>query len=109
MNKGNEDSAIIFIAMIIILSVLYLITGLPECVLKMFRNEVFIVVFISLILIFGIETPPYVSLAFAIIFVALFSLYNYQEALENFKTIEKNKYELRGCTKNCPNKSRNNK
>lgn len=61
--------------------------NLPKPVRNIFKNDIFRIIFLSLLVLIGTKSPPHVALAIAIIFVLTLHFINRQETFENFKNI----------------------
>jgi len=61
---------------------------LPDYLRNLFKNNIFRVVFLSLLLIYNFEKSPRVAITVAVIFVLVMHLINEQEVRENFEYIE---------------------
>ena len=61
---------------------------LPDFIMKLFKNPIFRVVFLSLLLVYKFENAPSVSLTVAMIFVITMHFINSQEEVEAFEDLE---------------------
>jgi hypothetical protein len=61
---------------------------LPPYVRNLFKNEIFRVLFLSLLIVFRFDKAPSMALMIAIIFVLTLQMINNQEIKENFAYIE---------------------
>ena len=61
---------------------------LPEWVAKLFKNDIFKIVYLSLLLMIPLEKAPHVSIMIALIFVLTLNYLNKQEMQENFQLLE---------------------
>jgi hypothetical protein len=64
-------------------------TELPKWLVSLFKNDIFKVLFLSLLLIVPFETAPQIALIIALSFVLLSHSVNIYEKDEHFKKIEK--------------------
>lgn len=62
---------------------------LPEYIKTLFRNNIFRIVFLSLLLIYSFNATPYVALAIALVFVLTLYFLNHEETKENFAHLER--------------------
>lgn len=78
--------------------VLYVLTlsqiGLPSYIEALFKNTVFRVLFLSLLLIFNFKKTPHVAVIVAMIFVITLEYLNRKEMYETVKYIETYQQEL---------------
>lgn len=68
---------------------------LPDYIRNLFNNNIFRVVFLSLLLIHNFNRSPHVSLAIALVFVITMQYISDQEIKENFAYLESFRAELR--------------
>jgi hypothetical protein len=61
---------------------------LPTWVAKLFKNDIFRVVYLSLLLMIPLEKAPHVSIMVALVFVLTLNYLNKQEMQENFQLLE---------------------
>jgi hypothetical protein len=62
--------------------------NLPKWLVKLFKNDIFRVIYLSLLLMIPFETAPHVAIIIAIIFVVTLEFINRQEAKEDFELFE---------------------
>lgn len=68
---------------------------LPDYIKNLFKNNIFRVVFLSLLLIYNFDRAPHVALVIALVFVITMNQLNQQEAQENFALLEAFRSKLR--------------
>ena len=68
---------------------------LPEYIKNLFSNNIFRVIFLSLLLIHNFNRAPHVSLAIALVFVLTMHYINEQQIKENFVYLESFRAKLR--------------
>lgn len=81
----------IFIACMVILVTIYLTKiqhKVPPYIHNLFRNEIFRIVFLSLLLIYGFKSSPHIALIMAFIFVITIHFIGEQEQYENIAYFE---------------------
>ncbi len=61
---------------------------LPKWLVKLFKNDIFKVIYLSLLLMVPFETAPHVAIILAIVFVMTLAYIDKQEAKENFELLE---------------------
>jgi len=61
---------------------------LPKWLVKLFKNDIFRIIYLSLLLIVPFETAPHVAIILAIVFVVTLKFIDRQEAHENFQLLE---------------------
>ena len=61
---------------------------LPAWLTKLFKNDIFRVVFLSLLLMFNFEKAPHVALTVALVFVVTLHYINENDAKEQFGLLE---------------------
>lgn len=61
---------------------------LPDYIRTLFTNNIFRVVFLSLLVFYGLRKSPTVSIAIALVFVVTMHYLNEQEMKENFDYME---------------------
>jgi hypothetical protein len=61
---------------------------LPKWLVKLFKNDIFRVGYISLLLIVPFDTLPHVAIILALIFVVTLNFINKQESKEQFELFE---------------------
>jgi len=61
---------------------------LPAWVAKLFKNDIFRIVYLSLLLMIPFEKAPHVSIIVALVFVLTLNYLNRQEMQENFQLLE---------------------
>jgi len=61
---------------------------LPTYIRDLFNNDIFRVLFLSLVLIRGFNTVPHVALIVSLIFIITFHYVNQQEIRENFEYMQ---------------------
>lgn len=84
----DNDVTLIVLAFIVALYASSLRVELPEYIVKLFQNDIFRVVYLSLLLIISFKRPPHVAIALALIFVVTLYLLNLQESFANLKQLE---------------------
>lgn len=62
--------------------------NLPNWIVKLFKNDIFRVVYLSLLLMIPFEKSPHVALIVALVFVITLHYINSQENYENFNLLE---------------------
>lgn len=70
-------------------------TPIPPFIVKLFKNPIFRVAFMSILLIHGFEKTPHVAFAVSLIFVLTLHYINKQEMEENYVMAEGYKAQLR--------------
>lgn len=98
MDKINHENNLL-ITVVILFILLYVLNlnkiKLPTCLINLFNNTIFKIVFLSLLLIFTFKKYPYVAIAIALIFILILEYLNIQQTNENiayFKVLkEQNK------------------
>jgi hypothetical protein len=97
----NSDSFLnneYFLAVATILLVAYgtmANVALPDFITDLFKNDIFRVVFLSLLCIYRFNSAPHVALIIALTFVLTMYYLNLQERRENFRYFEAFKNTLR--------------
>jgi hypothetical protein len=81
----NNNYAVAIFALFITVYASLERVSLPPYVRNLFKNDVFRVVFLSLLLIYNFEKSPHVALFVALIFVLTLHYLNQQESRENFR------------------------
>lgn len=61
---------------------------LPQFIRDLFKNNIFRVVFLSLLLVFKVNSSPTVAFTVALVFVLTMHYINQQEIKENFEYVE---------------------
>ena len=61
---------------------------LPTYIINLFKNTIFKIAFLSLLLIYRFENSPHVALTVAIIFVITLDYISHEECKENFAYME---------------------
>ena len=89
----NNNILVIIIAIIVAAYASQTRIQLPNYIRKLFTNNIFRVVFLSLLLIYSFDKAPHVAIAVALIFVLTLHFLNYQEATENFMFLRYSKNE----------------
>lgn len=79
-------SGVLTIFLIVYMSRLNL--PLPIYIRNLFKNEIFRVLFLSLLIVFRFNESPSVAITIAIIFVVTLQMINNQEVRENFEYVE---------------------
>lgn len=78
-----------FGALIIVLYILTLSrVGLPSYIEALFKNTIFRVVFLSLLLVFNFKKTPHIAVIVAMIFVITLEYLNAKETKETFEYVE---------------------
>ena len=85
----NNDVVVIILAFIVALYASQTRVEMPEYIKALFRNNIFRVVFIFLLLMFPFKQAPHVALTIALIFVLTLYFLNYAEMKENFAHLER--------------------
>ena len=83
----NNNILVIIIAIIVAAYASQTRIQLPNYIRNLFSNNIFRVVFLSLLLIYSFNKAPHVAIAIALIFVLTLHFLNYQEATENFMSL----------------------
>jgi hypothetical protein len=82
----DDNVVLILLAFIVALYASMLCAKLPNYIVALFRNDIFRVLFLSLLLIYSFKSKPEIALIIAIIFVITLEFLNYREAIENYDT-----------------------
>ena len=61
---------------------------LPHFVVELFKNDIFRIVFLSLLLIYRFDKAPHVALIVALVFVGTLDYIARQESFENFVVVK---------------------
>ena len=78
----NEQSAIIIAIMVAAYGVALAKYDLPSSIKKLFKNNIFRVFFLALLLIFTLDTVPHVAIAMALVFALTLHYINEWEIKE---------------------------
>jgi hypothetical membrane protein len=87
----TNNILIIIIAIIVAAYASQVRIKLPNYINKLFRNNLFRFLFLSLLMIYSFEKSPHVAISIALIFVLVMNAINCDETIENFKYLKKNK------------------
>lgn len=87
----NNDVVIIVLAFIVALYASSLRVEMPEYIQKLFKNDIFRVVFLTLLLIFAFKQSLQVAFIMALLFVLVIYFLNCFEQQEAFETHYENK------------------
>lgn len=85
----NNDVVVIILAIIVASYASMIRIELPEYIKTLFKNNIFRIVFLSLLLIYSFNASPHIALAVALVFVLTLYFLNYEEIKENFAHLEK--------------------
>jgi hypothetical protein len=85
----DNDVVIIILAVIVAMYASMVRVELPEYIKTLFRNNIFRIVFLSLLLIYSFNAAPHVALIIALVFVLTLYYLNYEETKENFAHLER--------------------
>lgn len=88
-NIANNDYVVAITGLIVVLYAWRSQIDVPDEVRRLFKNDIFRIVFLSLLVLVSSKTAPHVALAVAIIFVLTLHFINRQEMRENFIQIER--------------------
>lgn len=91
----NNDVVVIILAIIVAMYASMIRVELPEYIKTLFRNNIFRLVFLCLLLIYSFKAAPHVALAIALVFVLTLYFLNHEETKANFTHLEKFKNSLR--------------
>lgn len=101
----NNEVLVIIMSFVVALYASLVRVDLPEYIKKLFRNDIFRIIFLSLLLIYSFDKAPHVAIAVAIVFVITLHFLNYLEAKENFILLETFKTNMKkkkySCDGNC--------
>lgn len=61
---------------------------LPPYIVKLFKNDIFRILFLSLLLVVNFHKAPHVALVVAIVFIITLNYISHEEARENFTLLE---------------------
>ena len=61
---------------------------LPRWLVKLFKNDIFRIIYLSLLLMVPFETAPHVAIILAIVFVVTLEFIHRQESKEDFELLE---------------------
>lgn len=85
----NNDYMAVIVPLFVVLYGLNLAKmGLPHYVQNLFKNTIFKIVFLSLLLVYRFEKSPHIALAVALVFVLTLNYIGEQETKENFEYLE---------------------
>ena len=85
----NNDAVVIVLTIIVILYASYLRVEMPNYIKTLFENNIFRIIFLSLLLILAFNQAPHVAITMAIIFVLTLYFLNEHEAKESFRNLER--------------------
>lgn len=104
----DNDVVVIILAIVVAMYASMVRVELPEYIKTLFRNNIFRIVFLSLLLIYSFRAAPHAALAISLVFVLTLYFLNIEETKENFAYLEKSKnsHRVRELFKN--NKNNNN-
>lgn len=91
MEKTNILDNAYIDAVLVILTTIYLSTGmikLPTTIRNLFKNNIFRLVFLSLLLVYRFDNAPHIAFMVALIFVATMYYIGQVEMLENLSYLE---------------------
>lgn len=91
----DNEYAVGIVALITIVYASLARPTLPAWLTKLFKNDVFRVVFLSLLLMFNFEKSPHVALTVALVFVVTLHYINENDAKEQFGLLETFRANLR--------------
>jgi predicted neutral ceramidase superfamily lipid hydrolase len=101
---SNNDWIIPIIVLFIIIYALNIgKIELPCYIKNLFKNTIFRILFLSLLLVYKFEKAPYIALIIALIFVLTLDYLTIEETKENFAYLESLKTQIKN------NKNKNNK
>ena len=84
----NNEAVVVGIALLIGLYASMVRVKLPAPIVELFKNNIFRVVFLSLLLIYRFEKAPHVAVIVALVFVLTMYFINQQERRENFEYVK---------------------
>ena len=90
IDKSILDNDYVF-ALLSMLTIIYasqVRIELPEVIRNLFENDIFRVVFLSLLLVYRFDKTPQVSILISIVFLLTMHHLNQQEIKENFQHVE---------------------
>lgn len=99
----NNDVIVIILAILVAMYASMVRVELPEYIKTLFRNNIFRVVLLSLLLMYGFRASPHVALSIALVFVLTLYFLNIEETKENFAFLERFKNSYREFFKNKKN------
>lgn len=83
----NNDAVVIILALLVALYSSMVRVELPLYLKNLFQNNIFRVIFLSLLLIFTFDKAPHVAISIALIFVITLAFLNRQERIQNFQAV----------------------
>lgn len=94
-NAINNEFVSILVTLFIVLYALNLgKVTLPPYVRNLFKNTIFKILFLSLLLIYRFENSPHVALTVAVVFVLVLDFLDANEMKENFAYLESFKSQM---------------
>ncbi len=99
--QGNDWIIPIIILFVIIYALNIVKIEMPTYIKNLFRNTIFKILFLSLLLVYTFEKSPYVALLIALVFVIVLDYLTIEETKENFAYLESLKTQV------AKNKSKN--
>lgn len=90
----DSDTFLIIIAIITAIYASTINGKLPIYIRNLFRNDIFRILFLAVLLIYGFKNSPHVVVAISLIFILSLYFLNYQEATENFMFLERFKSQM---------------
>lgn len=84
----NNDYVLAVFAVLVTTYIAMARVYLPNFVVELFKNDVFRVVFLSLLLVYRFDKAPHVALIVALVFIVTLDYIARQEAFENFVIVK---------------------
>ena len=91
LNLDFLDNQYVAVAVALFVALYGLALGrmkLPDYIKNLFGNNIFRVVFLSLLLVYNFNKAPHIALAIALVFVLTLHYLNKQQTAENFQYLE---------------------